>query len=213
MSIDGLHNPDTTEIKWLYPPRFSDKYRFTPSRPDAVLLAPISATTKSNRLLVMEGGGWRLWSGGRGANKGNVREHLSSTASHQQIYLLQTASNQMVLLLNSILQPDIYPIELKYGEDTKPQIQLSTVQKQHEGLCTLHHPSRSLRYPPRHLCGCERHHLLQSHCTTSTGSGSQKELSNLLQSFMYMLPNLSIPDTHYYKLSSGAGFRSSLQPL
>jgi len=39
--------PNTAETrvipKWLFPPRFSDKNRFTSSRPDAVLVALISA--------------------------------------------------------------------------------------------------------------------------------------------------------------------------
>jgi len=38
--------------KWLFPTRFSNKNRFTSSRPDAVLVAPISANTKSNRLVI-----------------------------------------------------------------------------------------------------------------------------------------------------------------
>jgi hypothetical protein len=44
--------PDTAEtriiLKWLFPPRFSNKNRFTSSRPDAVPVALISANTKSN---------------------------------------------------------------------------------------------------------------------------------------------------------------------
>jgi hypothetical protein len=52
--------PDTADnriiLKWLYPPRFSDKTRFTSSNPDAVLVSPISVKLKSNRLAMMEGG-------------------------------------------------------------------------------------------------------------------------------------------------------------
>ena len=60
--MQNLQVPDTAEIriipKWLFPPRFSDKNGFTFSRPDAVLVAPISMNQKSNRLLVVEGGGY-----------------------------------------------------------------------------------------------------------------------------------------------------------
>ena len=52
--------PDTAETriipKPLFPPRFSDKNRFTSRRPDAALVAPISAKIKSNRL-AMKGAG------------------------------------------------------------------------------------------------------------------------------------------------------------
>jgi hypothetical protein len=41
--------PETAEgrivSKWLFPPRFSDKDRFTSSRPDIVLFTPTSAKT------------------------------------------------------------------------------------------------------------------------------------------------------------------------
>ena len=50
LAMQNLQIPDTAENriipKWLVPPRFSDKNRLTSSRPDAVLVAPISAKTK-----------------------------------------------------------------------------------------------------------------------------------------------------------------------
>jgi len=49
LATQNLQIPNTAETsilpKWLFPTRFSDKIRFTSSRPDAVLVAPISATT------------------------------------------------------------------------------------------------------------------------------------------------------------------------
>jgi hypothetical protein len=50
--------------KWLFPPRFSDKNMFTSSRPDAVLVAPISAKIKNR--LAMKGG--ELFLGMAGGN-------------------------------------------------------------------------------------------------------------------------------------------------
>jgi hypothetical protein len=51
--MQNLQIPDTGETrivpKWLFPPRFSDKNRLTSSRPDAVLVAPISAKTKKQQ--------------------------------------------------------------------------------------------------------------------------------------------------------------------
>ena len=59
--MQNLQIPNTAETriipKWLFPPRFSDKNRFTSSRPDVELVAPISARKlKSNRLAMKEGG-------------------------------------------------------------------------------------------------------------------------------------------------------------
>jgi hypothetical protein len=60
LALQNLQIPNTAETriipKWLFPPRFSDKNRFISSRPNAVLVARISAK-KSNRL-AMKGGGF-----------------------------------------------------------------------------------------------------------------------------------------------------------
>jgi len=43
-NLQILNTAETRIVpKWLFPPRFSDKNRFTSSRPDAVLVALISA--------------------------------------------------------------------------------------------------------------------------------------------------------------------------
>ena len=51
MQILQIPNKAETRIvtKWLFPPRFSDKNRFTSSHPDAVLVAPISTKTKKQQ--------------------------------------------------------------------------------------------------------------------------------------------------------------------
>jgi hypothetical protein len=50
LAMQDLQISDTAKTgitpKWLFPPRFSDKIRFTSSHPDAVLVAPISRKTK-----------------------------------------------------------------------------------------------------------------------------------------------------------------------
>jgi len=56
MTMQNLQIPETAESrivpKWLFPPRFPDKDRFTSSRPDFVLVTPIAAKTQNL-------GGWR----------------------------------------------------------------------------------------------------------------------------------------------------------
>ena len=56
------------------PPRFSDKNRFTSSRPGAVLVAPIPARTKKQQ--TSNEGGWVLRSG-----RGQLRETKSTSAA------------------------------------------------------------------------------------------------------------------------------------
>jgi hypothetical protein len=50
MTMQNLQIPETAESrfvpKWLIPPRFPDKDRFTSSRPDFVLVTPIAAKTQ-----------------------------------------------------------------------------------------------------------------------------------------------------------------------
>jgi len=53
MAMQNLQIPETAESriipKWLFSPRFSDKDRFTSSRPDIVLVTPISAKTRKQQ--------------------------------------------------------------------------------------------------------------------------------------------------------------------
>jgi len=64
MTMQNLQIPETAESrivpKWLSPPRFPDKDRFTSSRPDFVLVTPIAAKTQKQQTNV---GRWVLRSG------------------------------------------------------------------------------------------------------------------------------------------------------
>ena len=68
LAMQNLQIPDTAEArilpKWLFPSRFPDKNRFTSSRLDAVLVAPIFAETKKQQ--ISNDGGWVLLRSGRG---------------------------------------------------------------------------------------------------------------------------------------------------
>jgi hypothetical protein len=81
MTMQNLQIPETAEsrivLKWLFPPRFPNKDRFTSSRPDFVLVTPSAAKTQKQR--TKNGGGSSEW---QGAIEGDW-EHPSSTASHQ----------------------------------------------------------------------------------------------------------------------------------
>ena len=70
MTMQNLQIPETAESrfvpKWLFPPRFPDKDRFTSSRPDFVLVTPIAAKTQKQQTAV---GGWVPQSG-----RGQLRE-------------------------------------------------------------------------------------------------------------------------------------------
>ena len=80
--MQNLQIPETAESiivpKWLFPSRFSNKDRFTSSRPDIVLVTPTAAKTQKRQTYV-GGLGSLEW---QGAIEGDW-EHLSSTASHQ----------------------------------------------------------------------------------------------------------------------------------
>ena len=94
LAMQNLQISNTAETRiiprWLFPPRFSDKNRFTSSRPAAILVAPIFTKTKKKQ--TSNEGGWFLRSGG-GQLRGD-QEHLNSTACHKQIHLLQAAPTQ-----------------------------------------------------------------------------------------------------------------------
>jgi len=78
LAMQNLQIPNTAETrnipKWLFLPRFSDKNKFTSSRPDAVLVAPIPARTKKQQ--TSNEGGWVLRSG-----REQLRETKSTSAA------------------------------------------------------------------------------------------------------------------------------------
>jgi hypothetical protein len=104
----------------------------------------------------------------------------------------------------------------------RPQNQLSAAQEQHKSLA-LHHPSRSLRFPPHHPFGSGWHRLQQSHTGTFLGAGLDSQRVKKLASKLYVhsvtcvaklvrirrVISNAITNSHQ---ESGAGFRSSLQP-
>ena len=77
MTMQNLQIPETAESKivpkWLFSPRFSDKDRFTSSRPDIVLVTPTSAETRNNKLL--QGGGFFGVAGGNWGRLGAPQQH------------------------------------------------------------------------------------------------------------------------------------------
>jgi hypothetical protein len=86
MTMQNLQIPETAESrivpKWLFPPRFPNKDRFTSSHPDFVLVTPIAAKTQRQQTNV---GGWVLRS-----SRGQLRETRSTSAAPPAI---STATN------------------------------------------------------------------------------------------------------------------------
>jgi hypothetical protein len=132
MTMQNLQIPETAESiivpKWLFPPRFPDKDRFTSSRPDFVLVTPIAAKTQRQQTNV---GGWVLRSG-----RGKLRETGSTPAAPPAT---STATNPGQHRPTDLSKPrrDIHLVEIKYCEDSRPQIQLNSAKEQHKDLCNI----------------------------------------------------------------------------
>ena len=83
---------------------------------------------------------------------------------------------------------------------------------------SLQHSPRSFRYFPHHPFGCGWHHLQHSHAEAFQGTGPWLwRVKKLTSTLWTSLLNLLIPDVPFsvrycHQLSSGAGFRPSLQP-
>jgi len=132
MTMQNLQDPGTAESrivpKWLFPPRFSDKDRFTSCRPEFMLVTHILQKHKNKKTNV---GGWILRSGrGQMGETGSTSAALPATSRstfprHHQPKDL------------SILQRYIHLIDIKYCEDTRPQNQPSAAQEQHKGICSV----------------------------------------------------------------------------
>ena len=135
LAMQNLQIPNTAETrnipKWLFLPRFSDKNKFTSSRPDAVLVAPIPARTKKQQ--TSNEGGWVLRSG-----RGQMGETTGSISAAPPAISRSTFPRQHQGPKDlSILQCDIHLIEIKYCEEIRPQNQPCAAQEQHKGLCTF----------------------------------------------------------------------------
>ena len=128
MTMRNLQIPKTAKSrivpKWLFPPRFLDKDRFTSSRPELVLVTPVSAKTRKQQTTA---GGWVLWSG-----RGQLRETGSTQAA-------PPATNPRQHRPKDLSKPrcDIHLVEIKYCEDTRPQNQLNAAKEQHKDLCNI----------------------------------------------------------------------------
>jgi len=78
MTMRNLQISETAESrivpKWLFPPRFSDKDRFTSSRPDFVLVTPIATETEKQHQTYV-GGGFFEVAGGNSGRLGASQQH------------------------------------------------------------------------------------------------------------------------------------------
>ena len=157
MTMQILQIPETAESrfvpKWLFPPQFPDKDRFTFSRPDFVLVTPIAAKTQTQQINV---GGWVLRSG-----RGQLRETESTLAAPPAT---SRATNPRQHRPKDLSKPrhDIHLVEVKYCEDTRPQNQLNAANKG-TARRSLQHSLRSLCYSPHHPFECGRHYLQHRH--------------------------------------------------
>ena len=145
-------NPLEPVLEYVYASQ--TKNRFTSGRPDAVLVALISAKTRKQQS--SNEGGWVLRSG---SLRGQLREARSTSRAPPAATNRSTFSRQHWLNNLNIIQRDIHLIEIKYCEDTRPQNQLSDAQEPHKGLCSiLQRASVTL-----HTSGWGWHHLQHSH--------------------------------------------------
>ena len=131
LTLQNLEVLETAESriapKWLFPPRCSNKNRFTVQM--LYWLFPSLQEQKTNRLAMK--GGWVLKSG-RGQLRGTRSTSAAPPAISRSTFPRQHRPKDI-----SILQRDIHLIEVKYCEDTRPQNQLCAAQEQHKGLCTI----------------------------------------------------------------------------
>jgi len=169
--MQNLQIPKTAESrivpKWLFPPRFPDKDRFTSSRPDVVLVTPTATKTHNNKLMK---GGWVLRSG-----RGQLRETGSTSAAPPATSTATNPRQHRPEDLNKTRR-DIHLVKIKYCEDTRPQNQLSAAKEQHKDLCNiLQGASVTLHII---LLGVGGHHLQHSHSEAFQGTGSRFSKSN-----------------------------------
>jgi hypothetical protein len=114
----------------------------------------------------------------------------------------------------------IHLVEIKYGEDTRPQNQLNAAKEQHKDLCNiLQGASVTLHIILLGVGGTIYNtHTLKPFKELGLDSQRVKKLASKLHvhsvKFAAKLacPYQTCPSQYCYQLSSGAGFRPSLQP-
>jgi len=167
-----IPNTATTRIipKWLFLSRFSDKNRFTSSRPDAVLVALISAKTKKQHTSNGRGGFFGMAAGNWG--RPGAPQQQPPPAIGRSTFPRQHRPKDL-----SILQRDIYLIiKTKYCEGARPQNQLSAMPEQNKGPCTIF---QGASLPSHHLfillgMGCTIHNNHTLEPFTELGLDSQR---------------------------------------
>jgi len=166
MTMKILQIPQTAESrivrKWLFPPRFSDKGRFTSSRPYFVLVNPIAAKTQKLQTNV---GGWILQSG-----RGQLRVTGSVSAAPPAT---NRATNPRQHRPKDLSKPRriIHLVKIKYCEDTRPQNQLNAAKEQHKDLCNILQGASVTLHIILLGVGCGWHHLQHSHSEAFQGTG------------------------------------------
>jgi len=213
---DHAQSPDSetaesrTVLKLLFPPCFSDEDRFTSSRPDIVLITSISAKTRKQKTTA---GGWVLRSG-----RGHLRENGSTPAAPPATSRSTNARQHRPKDLNKTRR-DIHLVEIKYCEGTRPQKQLNAAKEQHKDLCNKILQEASVT-PHIILLGVGgtiyNTHTLKPFKELGLDSQRVKKLASKLHvhsvDFAAKLVHTRRALSSSYQLSSGAGFRPSLQP-
>jgi len=196
--------------KWLFPPRFSNKDRFTSSRPDIVLVTPTSAKTRKQQTTA---GGWVLRSG-----RGQLRETGSTPAA---LPATSRATNPRQQQPKDFSKPrrDIHLVKIKYCEDSRPQNQLNAAKEQHKDLCIIFQGASVTLHTI--LLGVSgtiyNNHTLE--LSKELGLDSQRVKIFCFQascSFCQLCcqncPYQTCPFQHHYQLSLKASFRPCLRP-
>ena len=176
--------------KWLFPPRFLNKDRFTSSHPDFVLVTPIAAKTQKQQTNLE---GWILH-----RSRGQLRETGSTPAAPPAT---STATNPRQHRPIDLFKTrrDIHLVEIKYCEDTRPQNQLNAA-KEGTAQRPLQHSPNSLRYSPHHPFGCGRHHLQHPHAEAFQGTGSRLPKSQAPPLHMLIFTREGIVVAHLTRL-------------
>jgi hypothetical protein len=213
LAMQNLQIPVTAqsriEPKWLFPPCFSNKNRFTSSRQDIVMVTPISTKIQQQQT---NSGGWVLRSG-----RGQLRETGSTPAA---LPATNKATNPRQHRPRDLgkSQRDVHlVVEIKYCEDTRPQNQLNAAKERLKHLCNiLQGASVTLHIILLGVGGTiYNSHTLKPFKKLCLDSQRVKELASKLHVYS---ANNSAKLVHTRRallvllFSSGAGFRPSLQP-